>query len=74
MRRNRLDYLWAALLLTVIVAVYLVFSFFLSARQNGTPILQMFSPENIESSLKWDIPVIICVFALTGVVMFFRDR
>ncbi len=74
MRRNRSDYLWAALLLAVMIAVYLVFSFFLSARLNGTPILQMFSPENIESSMKWDIPVMIVAFALAGVGMFFRDR
>ncbi len=74
MRRNRSDYLWAALLLAVMIAVYLVFSFFLSARLNDTPILQMFSPENIESSMKWDIPVMIVAFALAGVGMFFRDR
>lgn len=52
-----------------ILLVYFFLSFFLSARLNGLPLSEILSIENIKSSLKWDLPVLLIALVLAGIAM-----
>ena len=66
--------LLAAIVLTPVIGVFLVGSFFLQTQLDDLPVSEMFSKHNVKQSLVFDVPVILVAVTLGVTTIWIRRK